>query len=36
MAFGLDFRPTGFTPAAYDDVVKQLGQAGLIAVRPWL
>ena len=28
MAFGLYFRPTGFTPAVYDDVIKQLEQAG--------
>jgi hypothetical protein len=28
MAFGMYFRPTGFTSAMYDDVVKQLEQAG--------
>jgi hypothetical protein len=28
MAFGMYFRPTGFTPAVYDDVIKQLEQAG--------
>ena len=28
MAFGMYFRPTGFTPAVYDNVVKQLEQAG--------
>ena len=28
MAFGLYFRPTGFSPAVYDNVVKELDQAG--------
>ena len=28
MAFGMYFRPTGFTPAVYDNVIKQLEQAG--------
>ena len=28
MALGLYFRPAGFTPAIYDNVVKQLEQAG--------
>jgi hypothetical protein len=28
MAFGLYFRPAGFTPAIYDDVVRQLEEAG--------
>ena len=28
MAFGMYFRPTGFTPAVYDNVNKQLEQAG--------
>lgn len=29
MAFGLYFRPTGFTPARYDEAIKQLEQAGV-------
>ena len=28
MAVGLYFRPTGFTPAKYDETVQQLNQAG--------
>ena len=28
MAFGLYFRPAGLTPAIYDDVVRQLEEAG--------
>jgi hypothetical protein len=28
MAVSLYFRPTGFTPAKYDDAIKQLDQAG--------
>ena len=28
MAFGLYFRPTGFTPAVYENATKQLEQAG--------
>ena len=28
MAFGLYFRPTGFSPATYDEAIKQLEQAG--------
>ena len=28
MAFGLYFRPTGFTPALYDEAIKQLSAAG--------
>ena len=28
MAFGIYFQPTGFTAAVYDNVVKQLEQAG--------
>ena len=28
MAFGMYFRPTGFTPTVYDNVLKQLEQAG--------
>ena len=28
MALGLYFQPTGFTPAIYDDVVKELDEAG--------
>jgi len=28
MAFGMYFQPTGFTPAAYDNLIKQLDQAG--------
>jgi hypothetical protein len=28
MAFGLYFQPAGFTPAIYDEAVKQLEQAG--------
>ena len=28
MAFGMYFRPTGFTVAVYDNVLKQLEQAG--------
>ena len=28
MAFGLYFQPTGFTPAVYDEAIKQLEQAG--------
>jgi hypothetical protein len=28
MAFGLYFRPAGFTPAIYDEAVKELDQAG--------
>ena len=33
MAFGMYFRPTGFTPAVYDNVVKQLDEAGLASAR---
>ncbi len=28
MAFGLYFRPTGFSPETYDEAIKQLEQAG--------
>ena len=28
MAFGLYFRPTGFSPATYDEAIRQLEQAG--------
>ena len=28
MAYGLYFKPSGFTPAVYDDALKQLDEAG--------
>jgi len=28
MSFGLYFRPTGFTPAIYDQAIEQLNQSG--------